>query len=444
MIQVTSGGHVVVIGGGVIGGMSAWYLARAGYRVTIIDRDEFGAACSHGNCGYVCPSHVLPLCQPGAVTKTMRAMLKRNSPFAIKPRLSKAWMSWFWNFARSCNEKDMMETARALHSLLQSSLSLYRELVNEEGIECEWQERGLLFVHDDAETFEGHAEMDRMLREEFGVGAKAYDAQAALELEQALKPGIAGVWHHEGDCHLRPDKLLGELRKRLESMGVEFMESTTVQGFEKGASGGGARCVAALDGAGQRVDVKAEHFVVATGAMTPFLNEHLGMRIPIQPGKGYSITMTRPGRAPKYPLIFEDSHVAVTPMDTAYRIGSTMEFVGYNTTINRKRIGLLTAAAEKHLVDPFGAEVKEEWYGWRPMTWDGRPIIDRSPAHRNVWIAAGHSMLGLSLATGTGRLVAELIGGGDTHLDPEPYRASRFRPVTPRVTRREPRRTRPA
>ncbi|MGK0482268.1 MAG: D-amino-acid dehydrogenase, partial [Planctomycetota bacterium] len=405
----SSGDHVAVIGGGVIGGMSAWYLAQAGYRVTVIDRDEFGAACSHGNCGYICPSHILPLCQPGAITKTMRAMMKRNSPFAVKPRFSKAWVSWFWNFARSCNEKDMMETARGTHALLQSSLSLYRELVNDHGIECEWQERGLLFVHSEARDFEAYAATDRMLREEFGVGATAYEEGAALELEPALKAGIAGAWHYEGDCHLRPDKLLHELRKRLESMGVEFLESTTVEGFEKGGASGGATRVVARDANGAPVHVAADHFVVATGAMTPFLNKHLGVRIPIEPGKGYSITMSKPGRMPKHPLIFEDSHVAVTPMDTGYRIGSTMEFVGYNTTINKKRLGLLTAAAEKYLHDPFGAEVKEEWFGWRPMTWDGRPIIDRSPAHRNVWIAAGHSMLGLSLATGTGRLVSEMI-----------------------------------
>lgn len=421
------GDHVAVVGGGVIGGMSAWYLAHAGYRVTVIDREHFGAACSHGNCGYICPSHVLPLCQPGAVKKTMRAMLKRNSPFAVKPRLSKTFLSWFWNFARSCNERDMLETGRALHGLLQSSQSLYRELVNVDKIECEWREHGLLFVHDDRAEYEGYAETDRMLREEFGVGATAYDGNAVLELEPALKPGIAGAWHYEGDCHLRPDKLLEGVRARLEGMGVEFLESTAVESFEGGGRAGGASRVTARGADGERVTLEADHFVVAMGAMTPFLNEHLGVRIPIEPGKGYSITMTKPGRMPKYPLIFEDSHVAVTPMDTGYRIGSTMEFVGYDASIHKKRLGLLTAAAEKHLVEPLGAEVTEEWYGWRPMTWDGRPIIDRSPAHSNVWIAAGHSMLGLSMATGTGRLVTELIGGGDTHLDPEPFRVSRFR-----------------
>ena len=422
--SASSGDHVAVIGGGVIGAMSAWYLTEAGYRVTVVDRDQFGAACSHGNCGYICPSHILPLCQPGAITKTMRAMMKRNSPFAVKPRLSKGWMSWFWNFARSCNEKDMMETARGTHSLLQSSLGLYRSLVNDEGIDCEWQERGLLFVYDNAEDFEGYAKTDQMLRTEFGVGATSYDGDKVLELEPALKSGIAGAWHYEGDCHLRPDKLMAELRSRLTARGVTFMESTSVQGFESDSSG--ASSLRAVDGDGADVSLTADHFVVATGAMTPFLNEHLGLRVPIEPGKGYSITMPKPARMPVHPIIFEDSHVAVTPMETGYRIGSTMEFVGYNTTINKKRLGLLTAAAEKYLHDPFGGAVTEQWFGWRPMTWDGRPIIDRSPAHKNVWIAAGHSMLGLSLATGTGRLVAELLGGGETHVDPTPFRASRF------------------
>ncbi|MEM8709602.1 MAG: FAD-dependent oxidoreductase [Planctomycetota bacterium] len=421
----SSGDHVAVIGGGVIGGMSAWYLAKAGYQVTVIDRDQFGAACSHGNCGYVCPSHILPLCQPGAVTKTVRAMMRRNSPFAIKPRFSRSWLSWFWNFARSCNERDMMETARGTHALLQSSLALYRELVTGEGVECEWQERGLVFVYDDPKGFEGYAETDRLLREEFGVGATAYGPDEAVALEPALKPGIAGAWHYEGDCHLRPDKLLTELRARLEAMGVAFIESTTVEGFEGGGSGTAAR-VRGRDGIGAKTSLAADQFVVATGAMTPFLNDHLGVNVPIEPGKGYSITMPRPGRMPSHPLIFEDSHVAVTPMETGYRIGSTMEFVGYNTAIHPKRLGLLTEAAEKYLVDPFGGEVTETWFGWRPMTWDGRPIIDRSPAHRNVWIAAGHSMLGLSLATGTGRLVAELIGGEDPHVDPGPFRVTRF------------------
>lgn len=419
-----SGDHVAVIGGGVVGGMSAWHLAKAGYRVTVIDRDRFGAACSHGNCGYVCPSHVLPLCQPGAVAKTLREMLKRNSPFAIKPRLSPAWFSWFWNFAKACNERDMLETARGVHGLLQSSLEIYRSLVFDEQIECEWKELGLLFVYEDAASFEGYAATERMLREEFGVGAVAYDGPAACELEPALKPGIAGAWHFEGDCHLRPDKLLAGLRERLEARGVEFVESATALGFEHDSRG--AQSVRLEREGGAVEGLTADHFLVATGAWTPFLNEHLGMRVPIEPGKGYSITMSAPAEMPRHPMIFEDCHVAVTPMESGYRIGSTMEFVGYNTKLHPRRLGLLTAAAERYLVDPLGPEIQERWFGWRPMTFDGRPIIDRSPAHRNVWIAAGHNMLGLSLSTGTGRLITELISGEEPHLNPAPFRAGRF------------------
>jgi D-amino-acid dehydrogenase len=172
--------------------------------------------------------------------------------------------------------------------------------------------------------------------------------------------------------------------------------------------------------------VPADAFVLATGALTPLWGRHLGCRIPIQPGKGYSLTMPRPARCPRVPLIFEEHRVAVTPMRSGYRLGSTMEFAGYDTTLNRRRLGLLKEAAAHYLHEPFCDPVEEEWYGWRPMTYDGKPIIDRSPALPNVLIAAGHNMLGLSMAPATGRLVAELLGGREPHIDPAPYTVKRF------------------
>jgi D-amino-acid dehydrogenase len=148
--------------------------------------------------------------------------------------------------------------------------------------------------------------------------------------------------------------------------------------------------------------------------------------VPIQPGKGYSITMARPARCPTIPLIFDEHRVAVTPMRSGYRLGSTMEFAGYDTSLNRARLNLLREAARHYLHEPLGEPVLEEWYGWRPMTYDGKPIIDRSPALGNVWIAAGHNMLGLSMAPATGRLVAELLDGRPPHIDPAPYSVKRF------------------
>ena len=167
-------------------------------------------------------------------------------------------------------------------------------------------------------------------------------------------------------------------------------------------------------------------FVVAAGAWTPLLNEHLGCRVPIQPGKGYSLTMPRPAVCPKIPLIFPETRVAVTPFQSGYRLGSTMEFAGYDESIRPERLQLLKDGATAYLQEPYCEPVQEEWFGWRPMTYDSLPIIDRSPKYENVMIAAGHNMLGLSMAPATGKLVAELVEGTSPHIDPKPYRVSRF------------------
>jgi D-amino-acid dehydrogenase len=173
-------------------------------------------------------------------------------------------------------------------------------------------------------------------------------------------------------------------------------------------------------------ELEADAFVVAAGALTPLLNRHLGCKLPIQPGKGYSITMPRPAKCPVYPLIFEEHRVAVTPMRSGYRLGSTMEFAGYDESLNRRRLAILTDAARLYLHEPTREPVQEEWWGWRPMTPDSLPVIGRSPAYENVLVAAGHNMLGVSMAPATGKLVAELLGGQAPHLDPAPYSAGRF------------------
>ena len=412
----------VVIGGGVVGAMCAWYLVEAGCQVTIIDRGKFGAACSHGNCGYISPSHVLPLSQPGTVKKTLLAMLKSNSPFSIKPRFSASFLSWFWNFWKQCNEPDMLAAADGRHQLLQSSQQLYRDLVNEQGINCEYQEKGLLFVFDDSREFASYQKTNDLIIKHFGqdVAAIPYDANRLLEVEPALKPGVAaGAWFYPCDAHIRPDLLLSELRTRLEAKGTQFIESLNIDQFVR--ESGKAKAVSGND-----QQIEADQFIVATGAMTPFLNRHLGCKIPIEPGKGYSLTMPQPQAMPQIPMILKETHVAITPMKSKYRIGSTMEFVGYDERINRKRLQLLKDGAKKYLVNPFCEPIEEEWYGWRPMTYDGKPILDRSPWMNNVWVAAGHNMEGLSMATGSGKLISEMILGDDPHISPHHFSVSRF------------------
>jgi D-amino-acid dehydrogenase len=409
---------VIIVGGGIIGAACAYYLSRSGWSVEIVDRGAFGAGCSHGNCGFVCPSHVLPLAEPGAVRRTLQALLRKNSPFYIKPRVDLALWSWLWRFSRHCNRHDMMDAGRGIQALLNSSRSLFDELMREESLDCELETRGLLFVFQSRQGMEHYAVTDKLLREAFNMPAQRFDDAALLHLEPALKPGLAGGWLYRGDAHLRPDRLMTSWKRVLELRGVTVREQCEMRGFV----GEQRRARALVTSAGE---LAADGFVVATGALTPILNTDLGCKIPIQPGKGYSITMPRPGICPAFPMIFEEHRVGVTPMKSGYRIGSTMEFAGYDTSLNRRRLDLLKEGARHYLQEPFCEPVEEEWYGWRPMTPDSLPIIDWSPAFANVLIAAGHNMLGLSMAPATGKLVAEMLCGTVAHVDPMPYRVCR-------------------
>jgi D-amino-acid dehydrogenase len=410
--------RVVVVGSGVVGAFAAYHLARGGWRVTVVDRAGFGRGCSHANCGYVCPSHVLPLAVPGAVGATLRTLFQRNSPLKVRPATVLANLGWFLGFARRCTEHQMLATGVAIQALLTASRQQFADVIVSEKLDVEWETKGLLFVFRSAGAFEHYAETDTLLRERFATPARRLDAAELVALEPALLPGNAGGYLYEGDAHLRPDRLMSELRRVLVSLGVEIRENTPVTGFR--VANGTATAVETATG-----DIPADAVVVATGAWTPQLNRALGARVPILPGKGYSLTMPRPAVCPTYPLIFEEHRVAVTPFASGYRLGSTMEFAGYDESLNRARLGLLTDAAKLYLRAPLAEPVQEEWWGWRPMTPDGLPVIERAPAAGNVLIAAGHNMLGLSMAPATGKLVAELLAGGPTHVDPAPYRLAR-------------------
>jgi D-amino-acid dehydrogenase len=272
--------RVVVVGGGVVGACCAYYLAKAGRAVTLLDRGKFGAGCSHANCGYVCPSHVLPLAAPGAVWSTLKTLFHRNSPLKVRPGTVLANPGWFLGFARKCNARDMMAAGRAIQALLNSSRTLFDELIASEKIECEWEAKGLLFVFQTPKHFDHYAHTDELLRREFAMTARRFDSAELAALEPALKPGMAGGYLYESDAHLRPDRLMSELKRVLLSLGVQIRENCEVTAF---ATDPGKFLAA---GAGDE-EFPADDFVIATGAWTPMLNHELGCQVPIQPGKGY-------------------------------------------------------------------------------------------------------------------------------------------------------------
>jgi D-amino-acid dehydrogenase len=411
---------VLIIGGGVVGAMCAHSLSRDGHAVTIIDRGTFGGACSHGNCGYVCPSHVLPLTVPGVLWKMGPKAFSKKSSLYIKPRMSPSLWAWMARFALNCNHKQMIRAGHALAAMLDSSRALYESVIAEESLACEWETRGLLFVYASKGHFEHFAKTANLIEDEFGRRYERWTEEETHTREPAIKRGtVAGSWYAPGDAHLRPDRLMGELRRALCARGVAVIDGAEFKGFV--TEGRQAQAARTSNG-----DIPADRFVVATGAYSPLVQQHLKTTLPIQPGKGYSITMPRPRLSPTYPIIFEERHVAVTPMASGYRIGSTMEFSGYDTSLNRTRLQALVDGATFHLCEPTAEPRLEEWTGFRPMTPDSLPIIDRAPVAENVWMAVGHNMLGLSMAPATGKLLAEMIGGRTPHIDPTPYALDRF------------------
>jgi D-amino-acid dehydrogenase len=312
----------------------------------------------------------------------------------------------------------MLTAGGHLKAILDSSLREYRRLVREESLDCEWKESGLLYVLRTAHGMREFARTDRLLTDEFGVTARRIGGEQLPSFDPALKPGLAGAFHYDQDVSVRPDLLNASWSRRLQARGVAFLEQCRLEGIRKLRGN-----IIAL--ATSRGEMAAGRVVFATGAWSPRLSSELECPIPIEPGKGYSVTMPRPDPCPRYPMLFPEHRVGVSPFDKGYRLGSMMEFAGYDTTIPPHRIRQLRDSAAPYLAVPSPCGPLETWYGWRPMTWDSLPIIGRVPKLRNAYLATGHNMLGLSLAPATGKLIAELIDGRVPHLDPAAYSPQR-------------------
>ncbi len=413
------GESVIIIGGGIIGIACAHYLSRAGYGVTVIEQGTVAGACSHGNCGYIAPSHVLPLTTPEAIGEALRSLFNPKAAFRVKPRADPAFLKWLWQFARRCNRGDMLSAAAHLHAILQSSAAEYAALLSDDPMDSQWRKAGLLYVFETEEGLAAHAEEDRLLTEHFGVSARRIEGAELPQFDGALRSGLAGGFLYEDDTSVRADRLSKGWRRKLEDSGVQFIEHCSFEGLEK--SGPIIRNIETSCG-----PMQADHYVLATGAVSTRLARHFGARLPIQPGKGYSITMKAPDNGPRHPMLLPEHHVGITPFDDGFRLGSMMEFVGYDTALPTTRLQQLRSSAQPYLRDELPATNLEEWYGWRPMTWDSLPVIGPVPGMDNALFATGHNMLGMTLAPATGRLIAEMVAGQVPHIDPTPYSPKRF------------------
>ena len=411
---------ILVIGAGVSGLASALCLLERGRSVRVIDAGRVGGGSSHGNCGTLTPSHAGPLHAPGTVAKALRWMLTPDAPFYVRPRFDPALWQWMLRFAGRCNPRDWNASARPRAAILNASRQAFPRWIAEHGIDCEFAEGGADCVFRDPLQMEAYVRQLPALAE-LGIESRVIDGREYLAQDPALREGVVGAVHYPGDAQLRPDRYVAGLAQAVVAAGGII--ETECEAIRADGDGDG------LSVHTSRGPRHARDVVLATGAWSPLLARSLQLRWlrgAMQPGKGYSITYARPSLVPRRPMTLFERKVCVTVWEDGFRLGSTMEFSGHDRTLNRRRLDALERGAAEYLREPVGPAKREEWYGWRPLSWDDLPIIGRAPGHEHLWLATGHGMLGVSMSPATGRLLAELMTRQAPHLDPVPYSPERF------------------
>lgn len=411
---------VTIIGGGVIGLCSAYYLQKEGYDVIVIERGHLTDGCSFGNMGYMSPSHFVPLASPGIISQGIKWMLNSTSPFYIKPRLNLDLIQWGYHFWKSSTTKTVEKNSPHLNSILQLSRHLINDMRTEIGDAFDMEEKGCLMMCKQQKTLdhEFHLADDA---EKFGLKVERLNKDAVQQLEPDVELNVAGAVLFKDDCHFNPGKMMISLKKYLEKKGVHFLLNTTVTGFER--SNKNISAVITDKGI-----FATEQVVVATGSWLPVVTKMMGIKLLLQPGKGYSHTYKHVEKNIKYPAILVDGRCAITPWGKQLRIGGTMELSGINNKVIISRMqGIYNSAKDFYpgLKIDFPPTDKI-WNGLRPVTPDGLPYIGRLSNFENVIIAGGHAMLGISEGTGTGKLVSEIIQSKETSINISAFNPQRF------------------
>ena len=393
--------RVAVVGGGVVGLASAWYLKKMGAEPLVVEAGRVGGGCSAGNLGWVCPSISTPLPAPGLTWKSLLWAVRRDSPLYLRPTALPKLLPWLLRFRSHCNRADWERGVRKMASFNARTMEFYDELAVD-GVEFEFSRAGILVVFRDR----GRAEERREELEAVAVGGgsvwREVDEGEIHELEPMLRPGFVRGFFVESDGHVRPETLTAGLADALRASGVEIVEGTTVVGFREER-----RRVTAVRTNDGELDVDA--VVLAAGASTGVLTRMLGWRIPLTAGKGYSVTIEGPRNQLRQPLYLGDAHVGLTPFEGALRFGGTMELSGVNERLDPARVRSLRRVVERDVDIPEAREGGREWVGMRPMVPDTLPVVGRVPSRENVYVNTGHQMSGVTLGLGTGRTLAELM-----------------------------------
>ncbi|MDR3457886.1 MAG: FAD-dependent oxidoreductase [Verrucomicrobiae bacterium] len=404
--------NIVIIGAGAIGLSTAYHCARKGHHVTVVERN--GAqrdGCSFGNAGMIVPSHFVPLAAPGMVKLGLKWMLNPESPFYIKPRLNGELFDWALKFWRASTAEHVRRSAPLLRDLSFASRAMFEEFAALPGNDIGLTTRGLLMLCKTQHGLDDEAKFAAQANQ-LGVPAEVLDAQQVAKLDPGVTMDVAGAVYFPKDAHFTPDRYLAALQSQCEKLEVHFKWDTEVTGLE--TERGTITAVDTLHG-----EFLADEVVLCGGSWSPQLVRELGLKIPIQAGKGYSLTLTQPRELPQLCAIFTEARMAVTPMGPSLRFGGTMEIAGLNEDINPARVLGIIKSVPKYFpkfTPPDFAGI-EPWRGLRPRSPDGLPYLGRTAKFSNLILATGHAMMGMSLSPVTGRIVSETVSGEKPQFD---------------------------
>ncbi|GMQ28749.1 FAD-binding oxidoreductase [Algoriphagus confluentis] len=410
----------LIIGGGIVGLFSAYFLQKEGIEVTVLDRTDLQDNCSTGNAGMIVPSHIIPLAAPGMVTKGITWMFSSKSPFYIHPRLDYKLLQWCLLFFKSANEKQVSKAIPYLKNLSLLSKALYLTFKAEHPeATLALQEKGLMMAYQTEGVEKEEVEFAHLARK-YGLDAEILSPEDIRKVEPNLELKARGAVLFPGDAHLDPGALYGFLKGYLEKKGVKFLSKTQVSGFEKS----GSKVDAVITDQGK---IEAEKILLCGGSWSGDLAQMLGFSLPMMGGKGYSFLQKNQPEI-KQATILTEQKVAVSPYGETVRFGGTLEIAGTNQKVDMRRVQGIFESINRYYPS-FEAKFPQEkdiWKGLRPCSPDGLPYIGFSPNYSNVLVGSGHSMMGISLAPATGKLLAELHQQKDTTMEIGGFEVGRF------------------
>jgi len=391
-----------VIGGGIIGYCSAYFLQKSGHQVTIFEKSREAKSPSFWNAGMVVPSHFIPLASPGVIAKGIKWMFKSDSPFYIKPRLNTDLARWLWKFYQNSTAKHVETSAHTLLNLNQASNRLFDQIIAEHKLKVSKKD-GLLMVYNSQKGEKEEKEIAEKANQ-LGVETRILDVAGLSDIDQSIQYKARGAIFDPGDAFLSPGNFMQGLEDVLVSKGVEVHKGEEVSRFLKD----GRRVKSVITSSGE---FEVDELVLASGIDSFSIGANLGLYLPMQGGKGYSVTVQKPSVIPKICSILTEAKVTVTPMEGNLRLAGTMEIAGTDLTISRKRVnGFLKSVAEYIPAYSFKEfERLDVWSGLRPCSPDGLPYIGKASTFENVVVCTGHAMMGFSMGPISGKLVSELV-----------------------------------